>query len=183
MLRNNTILWNSHRLFSQITYSLRNTACSLIYCPLWSRMWEFLQFLHQKLKKIFLCNIKICPFWSLLKHKPKELLCWFHITNLAGPFSSPKPDKTPSPRRHETISPASPVMTLSHPSYSHTLSKNLVLHSWNAPESPSWSFSEPGQGTGAAENKPIFPLAVFRWQVHCAALEMPGEGEKNKNKK
>lgn len=55
--------------------------------------------LHQKLKKMYLCNIfKVCSFWSLLKHKPKELLSWFHITNLAGPFPAPKLDKNPSPQ-------------------------------------------------------------------------------------
>lgn len=56
--------------------------------------------LHQKLKKMYLCNIfKVCSFWSLLKHKPKELLSWFHITNLAGPFPAPKLDKNPSPQK------------------------------------------------------------------------------------
>lgn len=162
---NHPIVQNSHRLFSQITHSLMNTACPLLMLsPMIKNVW-----IAAEIEENVFVQYKNLPFLKPAETQAKRItklvshptwLGLFPLPNSQKPITTQTWGYFTSQPRHDFVSP----IPLTH------TEQNLVLHSWNAPESPSQSFSEPGQGTGTAENKPVFPLAVFRWHAHCAAL-------------
>lgn len=167
MLRDNTILWNSHGRFSQITYSLTNTCMSSL--NLLPSMIKNVRIAPEIEENVFV-QCKNLLFLKPAETQTKRITKLVSHNQLGWVFSCSQTRQKPITTQTWDHFTSQPSHDLSHPSHSHTLSKNSVLHSWNAPESPSWSFSDPGQATGTAENKPIFPLTVFRWWVHCAAL-------------
>lgn len=165
MLRNNTILWNSHGLFSQ-SHTHKHCMSSPNLLP---SMIKNVRIAPETEENVFV-QYKNLLFLKPAETQTKRITKLISHNQLGWAFSCSQTRQKPittqtwdhftSQPSHDFVSPI--PLTHTEQEFSAAFLKRsritfLAIH-------------EPGQGTGAAENKPIFPLTVFRRWVHCAAL-------------
>lgn len=107
--------------YSQITHSLMNTACPLLMLSsMIKNVW-----IAPEIEENIFVQYKNLPFLKPAEIQGKRITKLVSHNQLGWAFSHSQTHKNPSPHRHVAIALPIPDMTLSHPSYSHTLSRNL----------------------------------------------------------